>query len=107
MSRVSPLRAVTATGLAAGVAALGLAFPSVALAELDLPAVSVLANVAAGTAFTVSGTGCVQLGKDYIGSVIAYVITDVPGMEAVTEVPRTGTGLCRSPSRPAPPARTS
>jgi LPXTG-motif cell wall-anchored protein len=90
MSRVSPLRAVTATGLAAGVAALGLAFPSVALAELDLPAVSVPANVAAGTAFTVSGTGCVQLGKDYIGSVIAYVITDVPGMEAVTEVPEDG-----------------
>jgi LPXTG-motif cell wall-anchored protein len=90
MSRVSPLRAVTATGLAAGVAALGLAFPSVALAELDLPAVSVPANVAAGTAFTVSGTGCVQLGKDYIGSVTAYVITDVPGMEAVTEVPEDG-----------------
>jgi LPXTG-motif cell wall-anchored protein len=90
MSRVSPLRAVTATGLAAGVAALGLAFPSVAQAELDLPPVSVPANVAAGTAFTVSGTDCVQLGKDYVGTVIAYVITDVPGVEAVTDVPEDG-----------------
>jgi len=92
MSRVSPLRVAAATGLAVGAAAVGVAFPALALAEDPLPAVTVTpANVAAGSAFTVSGTECLQLGKDNIGQVMAYVTTDVATVRAATEVAEDGT----------------
>jgi virulence-associated protein VagC len=90
MSRLSPLRAATATGAAVGAAAVSLMFPALAQAQ-ELPAVAVSASsVAAGTAFTVSGTECVQLGKDYIGTVMAYVTTDLDAVHAATEVAQDG-----------------
>ncbi|MGY1857399.1 LPXTG cell wall anchor domain-containing protein [Modestobacter sp. SYSU DS0290] len=93
MSRVSPFRIATATGLAVGAAVVGVALPSVALAEEALPALSLsTSNVAAGTAFTVSGTECIQMGKDPVGTVLAYAGTDVQGMEeAAVEVAEDGT----------------
>ena len=75
MTRVSPLRATLATGLALGTAALSVALAPAALAATTLPAVSVSPSttVAAGADFTISGTGCV---RDVAGQPTEAVITE-------------------------------
>jgi hypothetical protein len=57
MSRLSPLRATVATGLALGTAALGLAMAPAALAA-DAATPTAPSSVLAGEKFSVSGTGC-------------------------------------------------
>jgi LPXTG-motif cell wall-anchored protein len=91
MPSLFPRRVATATGLTFATAAVGmvLAAPA-ALAADALPAVSMPASVAAGTAFTVSGAECIQYGKDVHGVTTVYVVSDVPGVEDAVEVAEDG-----------------
>ncbi|WP_369253873.1 hypothetical protein [Geodermatophilus amargosae] len=72
MSRLSPLRLCTTTGLALGTAAVGIALAPTALAA---PAATLSATtVAPGGEFTVSGTGCLPIeGKDVVAVILPAV----------------------------------
>ena len=90
MSRTTS-RAATLAGFAVTTVTTGVFLaPSALAAELSTPTVS-SSVVAPGDTITVWGEGCLQLGKDRVGTTTAYVGTDVRATWNAVEVAEDGT----------------